>query len=189
MVPSPGVRSLVPAKLLLQVSELRLHCRLVPGALGARLHQIALAVERRVRHRPGLRLRDPALLRFTQLGRHFRHLALGHGDFVLLHRELPLEHAHTLAMLRREALGHCNRLGVGNLRRQAAATLRVLQLPPLRRELALAPGDAVAHLADRRASVDDGITQAGGEGASVGARALFGKDPVQSRAKTLEHAG
>src|SRR6185312_13736418 len=64
--------------------------------------------------------------------------------------------------------------------------LRVLELLPLRRQLALGRRESVAHGADSELPLEQSVTQAGGVGPRVAPRAVA-QELLQSRFQTVEH--
>src|SRR2546430_15714823 len=105
--------------------------------------------------RGALRLRDRTiLLRARQLRPHVSQLPLVQGELVPQRRQLLVEHAHALPVLRREPPGHGDGLRVLDLGREPAASLRIREPLALLRELALGARDGLAGLEHRDLRLD-----------------------------------
>lgn len=113
-------------------------------------------------------------------------LALGVGELVADHRQLPLEQLDPFPMLGRELGRDADRLRVVDLGGESAAALRVGQAKPLCLELPLGLDPRLPALPDGHLQLDQCVLEPCRTLESVGGEAMAGQQTVETGAKLFE---
>ena len=189
---------LLPTELLLERRELGVGGLLHRGAVGAGAEQFRLgvglgpfaagrleALPRRVEGgapAPGAE----AAPGIAETGKELGGLALGERHLVALHRDLPLQHHHPLAVPRRELPGDARGLGVLDPLGELPAALGIGQVGALGREFALRGGQRTAQVLEPELQVHERAFHRARVLAGVGRHGAAGQELVELVAQTIE---